>query len=105
MLKSPAGITLLILGYLNYLIAIIYIATYRGLLQKIDESEAIVSGELVTPSLDGFKTLAYYDGFVVIGLGSVPALIGTINIIWRSFFSGLSGIWCAAWRLKRLRRK
>lgn len=35
-LKSPAGAILLLLGYSNYLLSVIYIATYRGLLEVIN---------------------------------------------------------------------
>jgi len=48
--------------------------------------------------------LAYYDGFIIIGLGSIPALIGCCNAVWRAI-SALSGIWCALYRMRKCREK
>ena len=81
-LKSGIGKTVLIVGYINYILSIIYIISYRSLQSNTkDSSDSLISGNLFSQELDGFRMLAYFDGFVILGLGSWPAFIMLLNFL------------------------
>ena len=56
----------------------------------------------MTPGLDGFKTLAYFDGFIIIGLGSLPAGVMSFNVAW-ILINAANGTCCKISRIKQAR--
>ena len=101
-LKSFVGLMVLILGIINYVLAICYMSTYRSMYEDIDMLQtSMAMGEIsLSPIAYSFDILAYYNIFAIIGIVMLCQLFLVVEFLYFAAIS-LSAVFCTRWRLRR----